>query len=307
MKRNNKLAYLFSCFLIIGYFGFSQQMEFKKSKEGILLMEDGNPRFFYRIAVDSARQYARGNYVHPLYGLDGEILTEDFPEDHLHHHGIFWAWHQLYAEGKRMGDTWLNEGLRWDISNVKPIISGKTAKLTAEILWIRTLDESSILKENLAIHFKRMDKDVFALTFDISLTALVDSVAIGGSEDQKGYGGFSARVILPEDVTFNSNTEEIEPQNLAVQAGPWINIEGNFDPSSKTSSGIVLMGEPKKLPSYHGWILRKAQSMQNMAFPGRNPIPIKKGEPIKFRNQILVHRDLSKEEISKYYKKFAER
>ena len=282
-------------------------MEFEKSKEGVLLKEEGHPRFFYRMVPDSARQYARGDYVHPLHGLDNEVLTEDFPDDHLHHHGIFWAWHQLYAEGKRIGDTWLNEGVRWDVQKVNPIIDGNTARLDAEIVWVQTPVDKSIVKENLSIRFERMEKEVFAITFHIKLTALVDSVAIGGSEDEKGYGGFSARIKLPEDVTFNSNRGKIEPQNLAVQAGPWINMKGDFDPSTNASSGIVLMGEPDKLPSYHGWILRKSHSMQNMAFPGRTPIPIKKGESIEFRNQILVHRNLHKEEISKYYKKFVER
>lgn len=281
-------------------------MEFEESVEGVLLKEDGQPRFFYRIAPDSIRQYARGDYVHPLYGLDGEMLTEDFPEDHLHHHGIFWAWHQLYAEGKRVGDTWLNEGLRWDIQKVKPTIKNKTAIVNAETLWKRTSDGEPILKESLTIRFKRLDKEAFSLTFDIKLTALMDSLAIGGSEDEKGYGGFSARLKLPENVTFNSNGGEIQPQNLAVQAGPWINIVGNFDPSANTSSGVVLMGEPNKLPSYHGWILREASSMQNMAFPGKEPIQIKKGKPLEFRNQVLVHRSLGNQEISKYYEKFAD-
>ena len=38
---------------------------------------------------------ARSNYFHPLYDVDGNVLTEDFPNDHIHHRGIFWAWHQV--------------------------------------------------------------------------------------------------------------------------------------------------------------------------------------------------------------------
>ena len=305
--RNIKLIYFALSFLVTGYFGFSQQLEFEESEKGILLKEDGQSRFFYRVAPDSVRQYARGDYVHPIYGLDGEVLTEDFPDDHPHHHGIFWAWHQLYAEGKRLGDTWINDGLCWDIKKVKTKIKDKTANLNAKIHWIRTSDGKAILRENLAIRFTRLNNEAFALTFDIKLTALMEGVAIGGSEDEKGYGGFSARIKLPEDVTFNSTMGSVEPQNLAIKAGPWVDISGSFDPSTATSSGIVLMGEPDKLPSYKGWILRKARSMQNMAFPGKDPIQIKKGNPIEFHNQILVHRNLSKEEISEYYKKFVER
>ncbi|MFW6125426.1 MAG: DUF6807 family protein, partial [Pirellulales bacterium] len=33
----------------------------------------------------------RACYIHPVRGLHGEVLTDDFPEDHYHHHGIFWT------------------------------------------------------------------------------------------------------------------------------------------------------------------------------------------------------------------------
>ena len=66
------------------------------------------------------------------------------------------------------------------------------------------------------------------------------------------------------------------------------------------------MGEPDKLPSYQGWILRSADSMQNMAFPGKDPVAISKGESLRFRNQLVVHRDLSDDEIWKIYKSFIE-
>ena len=35
---------------------------------------------------------AAGEFIHPLYGLDGEVLTDDFPADHTYHRGVFWAW-----------------------------------------------------------------------------------------------------------------------------------------------------------------------------------------------------------------------
>jgi hypothetical protein len=44
--------------------------------------------FYQRQHKSMAGKYARANYIHPLYGLDGEILTEDFPADHLHHRGL---------------------------------------------------------------------------------------------------------------------------------------------------------------------------------------------------------------------------
>lgn len=284
---------------------FSQNLEFIEEKEGVLLTEDDKPRYFYQSATKSKNgQYPRANYIHPLYGLQGEVLTEDFPEDHLHHRGIFWSWHQLYSEGKRIGDPWLSEGINWEVQNISTEVKGTMAQLKSEILWKNSSSGNAVLKEDLIINYNRVNNEVYTLTFTIQLTALTHGVALGGSEDEKGYGGFSPRLKLPEDITFTSRDGKVEPQNLPVQAGPWINLSGSFDPSSKATSGIVIMGEPDELPDYQGWILRSAGSMQNMAFPGRDPVSVKKGEVLSFRNQILVHKNLSTEDINEYYRQF---
>lgn len=304
---NPSIKYLFAFFASFFFVtsAFSQKLQFKKTSNGIYLEENYQPRFFYQTATKSLNgQYPRSNYIHPLYGLEGEVLTEDFPDDHLHHHGIFWAWHQLYAEGKRVGDPWISKGVSWEVKKTRTKTRKNQAEINARINWVQTSDNQPIVQEDLVITFERLEEDVFALTFDIALTALVEGVEIGGSEDAKGYGGFSPRFFLPEDIVFESTEGKVQPHNLPVQAGPWMNMKGSFDPGTGLQSGIVIMGEPDRLPSYQGWILRSARSMQNVAFPGKDPIGIEKGKSLSFRNQILVHKDLSPEQIQGYYERF---
>lgn len=45
----------------------------------------------------------RSNYIHPLYGPSGELLTRDWSKDHPHHRGIYWAWPEVEF-GKKLGD-----------------------------------------------------------------------------------------------------------------------------------------------------------------------------------------------------------
>jgi len=70
-------------------------------------------------------KYSRSNYLHPVFGLDGEILTEDFPTDHLHHRGIFWTWHQLWHDSLRLSDSWMCENFSQEVSKVS-FSKGKT-------------------------------------------------------------------------------------------------------------------------------------------------------------------------------------
>ena len=64
-------------------------------------------------------QAARSNYFHPLYDLDGNVLTEDFPKDHIHHRGIFWAWHQVRINGKTVQDQWVNRDSFWTVQDAR--------------------------------------------------------------------------------------------------------------------------------------------------------------------------------------------
>ena len=49
--------------------------------------------------------FLRGGYIHPVYTPKGSIVTDDYPSDHYHHHGIWFAWTKTEFEGKHP-DFW---------------------------------------------------------------------------------------------------------------------------------------------------------------------------------------------------------
>src|SRR5262245_30409497 len=49
--------------------------------------------------------FRRGGYIHPVYTPGGRIVTDDYPDDHPHQHGIFFAWTKTEFEG-RHPDFW---------------------------------------------------------------------------------------------------------------------------------------------------------------------------------------------------------
>ena len=66
------------------------------STNSLCLSEGNRPVLVYNHGILSKAgvpaDRTRSTYVHPLFGLDGEVLTDDFPQDHYHHRGLFWAW-----------------------------------------------------------------------------------------------------------------------------------------------------------------------------------------------------------------------
>ncbi|MFO1461587.1 MAG: PmoA family protein [Verrucomicrobiota bacterium] len=50
-------------------------------------------------------RYRRGGYLHPLLTPSGRCVTDDFPVNHLHHHGVWSPWAKTEFEG-RHPDFW---------------------------------------------------------------------------------------------------------------------------------------------------------------------------------------------------------
>lgn len=276
-------------------------------KEGGFLFMEGNDSIFFYQKLPKSKDgaYSRCHYIHPLYAPDGTRISEDFPADHLHHRGIFWAWHQILIDGKQVSDGWELKDFQQKVTNFEfRSLKGK-GFIATSVDWKspawKNGDEAYLREDTrIIIHprvgnFRRID-------FEIKLKALVDQFFIGGSDDVKGYSGFSVRTKLPENVTFTGIGGLVEPKNEAVEAGDFIKIGGAFLQGGKPG-GVVMWSNPQNPTPATSWILRKKASMQNAAFPGRKPVPIPFDQPLLLKYSLLVFEgDMSQKQIKKALK-----
>ena len=119
MKESTEFAgWAAAALLVAGSFqGMAAVTVQKDSATGqVVVTEDARPVLQYnyqtiepgeRLAQVSAgnRIYARArsDYIHPLYEPSGAVLTKDWPVDHPHHRGIYWAWPEVQY-GQELGD-----------------------------------------------------------------------------------------------------------------------------------------------------------------------------------------------------------
>jgi len=257
-------------------------------------MEGKDSIFFYqKTPKDKNGEYSRCNYVHPFYGIDGTRITEDFPEDHLHHRGIFWAWHQILIDGKQVSDGWELKDFQQKVTSFEFRLQKGEGVLNSTVEWKSPKWENgtkAYLKENTKITILPQTANYRRIDFEIQLKALTDRLSIGGSVDEKGYGGFSARVKLPADVKFESQSGAIEPQNTAIKAGNFVNISGSLLNSNK-KGGIVIANDESNPEPNNCWILRKVASMQNAVFPGKEPVSIPFDKPLVLKYSLIVYVD----------------
>ena len=282
-------------------------VEIFENGEGFRVTEAGEKVMSYQRWHKSVNgKYLRANYIHPLYGLDGEILTEDFPADHPHHRGIFWAWHQVWLGDKKLGDSWAAQEFFWDIYDAKILdVDSQSRALQVYVNWKSPLwtdangTKKAFLKETTTIRVHRAQNDIRKIDFQIKLLALEDGMRLGGSEDAKGYGGFTTRIPLPDGLLFTGTGGPVEPKNLSVEAGPWLDFSGDFGKDGNISGLTILCH--KSSPGYpQRWILRRKGSAQNPVYPGRHPIVLSRDKPLVLRYRLIIHRGkLSRGELDK--------
>lgn len=295
-------------FLLLICTSVSAQISIHPQEEGLLVLEKQDSVLFYQTAQKSLQgDYERTHYIHPLWNVDGVLLSEDFPADHLHQRGVFWAWHQIRADGEQLGDGWELEHFIQEVKKTE-YKTGQdgTGIIEAEVYWksdLRTLngEPDPYLRENMTMTIHPQKKNYRQIDFEIVLVPLTESVSIGGSEDDKGYSGFSVRMKLPEDVQFTGPAGEVEIQNLAVESPGYVNVSGTFD--EKFPGGVLILDHPDN-PGYpQTWILRKARSMQNVKFPGREPVTLDSQNPLTLKYSVVTYQGkLKKKDLKKILK-----
>ena len=264
-----------------------------QTDEGYQFYDGETPVLFYRTSPRATEEgtHSRADYCHPVYGLDGRVLTEDFPPDHLHHRGIFWAWHQVYVGDTPIGDMWACTDFTWDIRDVHVLKPERgSGALKARVHWKSSRWKNAlapVAEETVTIRVHEIVDEVRAIDFTIEILALEEGLRIGGSNDVKGYGGFSTRIVLPADIKMSDPNGPVTPKNTAVAAGDWMNFSGTF---GETHSNVAILVHPSHPGHPRKWILRRSGSAQNVAYPGRQPIPISTKKPLILNYRLVLHK-----------------
>ena len=144
----------------------------------------------------------RSNYIHPLYGPSGELLTRDWSKDHPHHRGIYWAWPEVEF-GKKLGDLHaLQIVFARPTGNIRIINASDYAQVEAENIWMWE-DSIPVVREVAIIRAYRSDNNGRVIDLSFRFVAMKDSVSIARRET-KLYGGLNIRMQTPkfQEISF---------------------------------------------------------------------------------------------------------
>ena len=291
--------------LCLGLAASAAQMEFVDDKEkGWLILKDGHIdvltyRFGDQLKEGIDPGQTRSCYIHPLFSLDGKPLTDDFPSDHLHHHGLFWTWPVVITRGQET-QTWHPANLRqYFLRWLKHEVHDRDATFGVENVW-KLGGKEVVAKEILMVSVHPADKFGRAIDLELTIEAVGGPLELQGTQDQnKGYGGLTLRgapelkglPILSDKGEFNG-----EHNNVKLH---WASL-------STDKRGLAIFVSPSHPDFPPSWVLRTSYAgLLNVSWPGLESAVFHPAKPITLRYRIYIHRgNLTREQIQQTYQQY---
>lgn len=235
----------------------------------------------------------RSSYIHPLYGLDSEILTDDFPKDHYHHHGVFWTWPHVIIDDKEY-DLWVGRGikqkfLRWLVREDGPV----AAVLAVENGWF--VEDRQVAVERIWLRIYHGDANGRVIDFDGYWIPIERALTLQGAPG-KSYGGFTVR-FAPRQETVITVPEGRTTEDLKETHLRWADFSARFAGRDQ-SSGIHVLVHPHH-PDYPPTWLTRHYGALCVGWPGVEARSFPPGRPFHLQYRMWIHRGLPEVEVLK--------
>lgn len=258
-------------------------------------------------------RYPFTDFIHPVLGLDGEVLTDLSPKDHLHHRGVFWAWVRHELAGKPLGSWWVpSSSLECEPGEVRTTTDLVFAGFAASH-FLKTVNKDAapgerFLRNDVVCRVFPRTNGGRAIDVDLTLAALTDDIRIGGTLTlDKGYGGMTIRFAPAKEVRIEADGKPLAGDGIRQRAR-WADFTGLFaGPDGKPlthRSGIALLVYPSH-PDYPPEWLMRFYGVLNVSWPGLNLAEVPKDKPVRLGYRLLIHRGETREaDVEAQYRVF---
>jgi hypothetical protein len=257
------------------------------------LSERGNPALVYnygpQLKPGAPEDRRRCCYIFPVYTPAGVSMLDDFPQDHWHHRGLFWAWPVVETGGKKY-DLWMNMTVK-DASTKRPAVSASAnrARMEAENFW--QVDGRDIVRENVRLDVFPAQANARELEVEIAWTALAAlgaPVTLRGSQEPgKSYGGFSARFAARENTVLRADGETLS-KDEDLTPRKWAELEGVY---GGRRAVLRITPDPADTGFPYQWCLRN-YGFVGASFPGRttavDSYTLEPGKPLELKFRVRV-------------------
>ena len=277
---------------MVPVFAFSDQspasLRLTQQEKPVLVYNHG-PITGEKVPAKDGRR-TRACYIHPLWGLNGEVLTDDFPKDHYHHHGVFWAWPHVEIgndeTGKEEHDLWMYKKIaprfvRWLARETGPL----AAVLGVENGWF--VADRKVMIERVWIEVGRATSAARAIDLDFTWIPVDRPITLRGAEG-KSYGGLTVRFAVQrqKDATVTVPAGPAA-DDLPETPLPWADMTYRFAGEKQPSGAAIFV--PPDHPDFPPTWLTRHYGPLCVGWPGVKGKKFEPGKPIRLQYRIWIH------------------
>lgn len=231
------------------------------------------------------RKYAvaRSDYLHPLYGPQGEVLTEDWSPDHPHHRGFYWAWPEVDWQGRRGDLHALQAVFARPTGQIRAEQAADHVQIVAENQW-HWEDGTPIVREQATLRAWRKTAAGRAIDLQFRFTALEADVLVARRGTQH-YGGLNVRLSAAADQLIETSTD---PATAAPRRA-WAQRSGTPQ-GGQAVIGVTILQHPDN-PDYPGdWVQYPNLSWIQPTFPAADTrYTISRDKPLVLKYRLWIH------------------
>ena len=286
-----KTAGVVSCLLFLAGAAHAE-FSLQDDQKSLTVLENGTPVFTYHympapVPEPVPAKYERACYIHPLYGMDGQVITQDFPKDHYHHRGLFWAWPECTVGGRRM-DVWLTQDVKqrhreW----VAREAGADKAGIAVVNGWsFEDAPDKDIVREEVGLTVLPVDGKSRAIDFEIKLTNVSDQVVVFEGAKNKGYGGLCYRPHADFKPFTFTTAQGVSPEDALRCDTPWADV--SWTAGGKTSGLAIFQHVSNPGYPFPGWIFRH-YAFLGVSWPHEQTHQLQPGQSFSLKYRVYVH------------------
>ncbi|GAA4846960.1 hypothetical protein GCM10023310_26290 [Paenibacillus vulneris] len=270
---------------------------------GVFLdIQEENARVIFSIEGHLVTRYMYSRdvakpYLYPLVGPHGKSLIQDGPDDHLHHHGIWWGhddvnghklYHEFRGEGRQVHRKFLT------------LESGPVfGHLTALIDW---QDENGnlLLQETRSIRVYNLPRESRYLDLATQLHAINGDVTFGSTKE----GGFpfirvNEQINAHHTGRLTAANGAVGEANIFGTVTEWVDYSGKLflrmnpadgkDAKEFAEAGIAVFSAPDNETFAKQWFVRDYGPFTPANFHFNGGYDLRSGGTVGMRHRLYVH------------------
>jgi hypothetical protein len=278
-------------------------VEARREADGVVFLVGGKQALRYQSTARQppagvAAEYQRGGYIHPVFTPGGVMVTDDYPTDHRHHHGIWAAWTETEFDGRKP-DFW-NMGKktgRVDFESLDatwdgPVFAGLRARHVYSDLGGGKKKTALHDDWHVMVYRTHAEGEPPYYLFDVDSTQTAADLPL--TLTQYRYGGMSMRGHADWNGKGKATFTTSEGKNRLdgnATTGRWCHMGGTTKEAARSkdgTAGLTIFGHPQNFRAPQPMRIHPDNPFFNYAPSQAGTFTIKPGTPFVARHRFLV-------------------